>query len=155
MRNAEKEIAVRGFMNEKFGTTFGKGLFHRAIYNGSVELRDPNTKYLIDLFPYDHWEAKAKSDEQMAWVKKLQNTDINKSSDVLVSWVQHYDPFTKSKTMVDGVCVYMPETSELYISINDSEHGTCTEWELPVAACKNTGPKKPVFIASNVDVGNW
>ena len=51
----EREIAVRGFMNEKFGTTFGKGLFHRAIYNGTVEVRDPYTKYLIDLFEY--WKS--------------------------------------------------------------------------------------------------
>jgi hypothetical protein len=48
----EKEIAVRGFMNEKFGATYGKGLFHRAIYNGSVEIGKPYTKYLIDLFEY-------------------------------------------------------------------------------------------------------
>ena len=61
----EREIAVRGFMNEKFGTTYGKGLFHRAIYNGSVEIRSPYAKYLIDLFEYSRWEALAKSDEQL------------------------------------------------------------------------------------------
>ena len=44
-----REIAVRGFMNEKFGSSYGKGLFHRAIFNGSVEIRNPYTKYLIDL----------------------------------------------------------------------------------------------------------
>ena len=39
-----REIAVRGFMNEKFNTTFGKGLFRRAMFNGSVELGIPNQK---------------------------------------------------------------------------------------------------------------
>ena len=43
-----REIAVRGFINEKFNTTFGKGLFRRAVYNGSVELHKPNQKYLVD-----------------------------------------------------------------------------------------------------------
>ena len=43
-----REIAIRGFINEKFNTTFGKGLFRRAVYNGSVELHDPNQKYLVD-----------------------------------------------------------------------------------------------------------
>ena len=43
-----REIAVRGFINDKFNTTFGKGLFRRAVFNGSVEIRDPYSKYLVD-----------------------------------------------------------------------------------------------------------
>ena len=42
----EREIAVRGFNNERINTSFGKGLFRRAIYNGSVELRNPNENTL-------------------------------------------------------------------------------------------------------------
>ena len=41
-----REIAIRGFANEKFNTSFGKGLFRRAVFNVSVEVRDPYTKYL-------------------------------------------------------------------------------------------------------------
>ena len=151
----QREIAVRGFINEKFGKSFGKGLFHRAIYNGSIELRDPGEKYLIDLFKYEQWEAKAKSDAQIEWVKKLVSADIHESPDALVSWIQHYDPFTKTKTLVDGVCIYLPETSELLVNINDETRETQDAWELSVAPCKNPGPKKPVFIASNADLNEW
>lgn len=66
-----REIAVRGFINEKFNTTFGKGLFRRAMFNGSVELGSPNQKYLVDYFEYSNWENTAKTDQQMATVRKL------------------------------------------------------------------------------------
>ena len=36
---AEREIAIRGFINERFGSAYGQGLFRRAVYNGSIELR--------------------------------------------------------------------------------------------------------------------
>ena len=71
-----REIAVRGFINEKFNTTFGKGLFRRAVYNGSVELHKPNQKYLVDYFSYLEWEAQARYDEQMAVIKKLESTNV-------------------------------------------------------------------------------
>ena len=61
----EREIAVRGFNNERINTSFGKGLFRRAIYNGSVELRNPNEKYLIDLYDFAHWQHQARSDYQI------------------------------------------------------------------------------------------
>lgn len=151
----QREIAVRGFINDKFGKSFGKGLFHRAIYNGSIELRDPGEKYLIDLFTYEQWEAKAKSDAQIEWVKKLCAANVDKSPDALVSWIQHYDPFSKVKTPVDGICLYLPETREMVIHIDDQQHKTSDSWQLSVADCKNPGPKKPVIIASNVDVNAW
>ena len=74
-----REIAVRGFMNEKFNTTFGKGLFRRAMFNGSVELGNPNQKYLVDYFEYSNWENTAKTDEQMATVRKLSEAGIASS----------------------------------------------------------------------------
>ncbi len=50
-----RAIAVRGFINEKFNTTSGKSLFRRALFNGSIELRDPNQKYLVDYYTYPEW----------------------------------------------------------------------------------------------------
>ena len=147
-----REIAVRGFINEKFGNTYGKGLFHRAVFNGSVELRSPYTKYLIDLCEYERWQHSARTDGQMAQVSLLETHEINKEPDALVSWVQHYDPLTKSKTPVDGVCVYLPETRELYIKINDANNGTTEDWTLNAIACRNAGQNKPAFIASNFDL---
>jgi len=148
----EKEIVVRGFMNEKFGSTYGKGLFHRAIYNGSVEIRNPYSKYLIDLFEYDRWEIHAQGNEQLAWTKKLAKAKINQAPEALASWIQHYDPMTKTKRAVDGVCVYLPLTQELYIAINDPINDLNEEWTLQAKHCLKTGPNKPIFIATNVDL---
>ena len=150
-----REIAVRGFINEKFGTTQGKGLFRRAVINGSVELRDPYTKYLIDLFEYANWEISAKTDMQIIQVNNLVKHGMDTEPEVLVSWIQHYDPITKVKQSVDRVCVYLPETRELYININDAAHDTVEFWTLPVVPCKNAGQNKPAFIASNVDLTKW
>ena len=47
-----KEIAVRLYENKKYGTTYGKGLFHSAVFNGSADVLGSNTKYLLDYYPY-------------------------------------------------------------------------------------------------------
>ena len=148
----EKDIVVRGFMNEKFGSTYGKGLFHRAIYNGSVEIRNPYSKYLIDLFEYDRWEIHAVGEQQLAWTKKLNKAQVNQAPEALASWVQHYDPMTKTKRIVDGVCVYLPMSQELFIAINDPVNNINDEWTLQAKHCLKTGPNKPIFIATNVDL---
>lgn len=95
-----REIAVRGFINEKFNTTFGKGLFRRAVYNGSVELHKPNQKYLVDYYSYSEWEAQAKSDGQIAAINHLANSGVTEDKEMLFSWLVHYDPLTKSKERV-------------------------------------------------------
>ena len=147
-----REIAVRGFTNEKFNTTFGKGLFRRAVFNGSVELRNPSLKYLVDYYQYPEWEALAKDSKQMDIINKLDGSGMPENEDLLFSWLIHYDPLTKTKTKVDGYSVYSPSTQELYIEINDSNNQTNEEWSLDVHNCKNLGHHKPVFIATNVDL---
>ena len=147
-----REIAVRGFINEKFNTTFGKGLFRRAVYNGSVELHKPNQKYLVDYFCYLEWEAQARSDDQMVVIKKLEATNVAQEEDLLFSWLVHYDPLTKAKERVDGYSIYSPISRELFIEINDKMHQTQDDWTLSVHHCKSTGANKPVFIAANVDL---
>lgn len=147
-----REIAVRGFINEKYNTTFGKGLFRRAVYNGSVELHKPNQKYLVDYFSYPEWESQAKSDEQMTIVKSLESTNIAQEEDLLFSWLIHYDPLTKSKERVNGYSVYSPNTRELFIKIDDMPNFTQDEWTLNVHPCRASGPNKPVFVATNVDL---
>jgi hypothetical protein len=153
--NDMREIAVRGFINEKFNTTFGKGLFRRAVFNGSVELRNPNTKYLVDFYRYVEWENLAKTDDQMAIVRKLGKSDISQDDEVLMSWVIHYDPLTKKKTPIDGFAILSPSSSELYIAVNDQANGINEEWTLNTQSCKTMGVNKPVFIATNVDLGTW
>lgn len=153
--SAERQIAVRLFINEKFNTTFGKGLFRRAIYNGTIELRDPKTKFLIDLFLYNEWEAKAKSDIQMETIQKLRTSDMPSTEGLLYSWITHYDPSSKAKTAVKGFLVYSPETSEIYVNIESPEFNTVEEWELRSHACKTTGSNIPAVIASNANLVDW
>ena len=148
----EREIVVRGFINEKFGTTYAKGLFHRAIFNGSVELRNPYTKYLIDLYEYNRWEASANTDQELEWVKRLREADIHLAPEAIVSRIQHYDPITKVKTAINGICVYLPESQELAITIDDPGRDVVDCWTLDVKACAKAGSNKPVFIDTNFDL---
>ncbi len=147
-----REIAVRGFINEKFNTTFGKGLFRRAVFNGSVELHNPNQKYLVDYFSYLEWETQAKTDEQLKVINELTSVNLGKETDWLFSWLIHYDPLTKSKQRVNGYSIYSPNTRELFIKIDDPNNQTQDEWTLDVHSCKSTGANKPVFVAANVDL---
>ena len=87
--------------------------------------------------------------------RKIDAMGADTEDDLLLSWVLHYDPLSKSKTPVDGYCIYMPSTNELYIEINDADRGTEDSWSLDVKPCKSSGLGKPVFIATNVDLGSW
>jgi len=147
-----REIAVRGFINEKFNTTFGKGLFRRAVFNGSVELHDPNQKYLVDYFSYLEWETQAKTDEQLKVINELTSVNLGEETGLLFSWLIHYDPLTKSKQRVNGYSIYSPNTRELFIKIDDPDNQTQDEWTLDVHSCKSTGANKPIFVAANVDL---
>lgn len=146
-----KEIIVRAFNNEKFNTTFGKGLFRRAVFNVTVELPNPYKKYVVDLFSYAEWDRLASTPDQLEVSKRIAKSDIPQQEDVLLSWIKHYDPITKSKTHVSGFCVVSLETNELYLCIHDEEHGVYDEWTLPVRHCHKSGGNKPVFIATNID----
>nr|WP_315126509.1 hypothetical protein [uncultured Polynucleobacter sp.] len=148
-----RDIAVRGFVNDKCGTTFGKGLFRRAIFNGSVELGSPKEKYLVDYFEFNDWINTAKTDVQMADVKKLMDSGVNDDDEIYCSWIQHYNPISKTKTKVGGFSVYAPNTQELYIAIDDVLNGTIEDWTLPARLCKTAGANKPIFVATNVDLG--
>ena len=150
-----REVAIRGFINDKFGSTFGKGLFRRAPYTGSVELHNPKQKYLLDFYSYADWEFSAKSDAQIEVLKKIDQTDIPTTPNIVMSWLIHYDPVTKCKTAANGYCIYGQDTQELHLNIADGERDVLDEWTLNVQHCKTAGFKKPVFIAANVDLTVW
>lgn len=149
-----RDIAVRGFINDKFNTTFGKGLFRRAVFNGSVELGNPKEKYLVDYYEYTDWENLAKSDIEMQVINQLAESGFTGTESIFCSWIQHYDPLSKTKTKVGGFSIYSPETQELYIRISDLVHHTEDDWTLPARLCKTTGINKPVFVATNVDLNS-
>lgn len=145
-----KEIIVRAFINEKFNTTYGKGLFRRAVFNVTVELPSPYRKYVVDLFSYAEWDRLARTPDQLAIASHIAKSDIPQQEDVLLSWVKHLDPITKIKTDVDGFCVVSLETNELYISIQDEERSVYDEWTLQIRRCHKSGGAKPIFIATNI-----
>ena len=43
-----KEITARLWENKMYGTTYAKGQYRKAIYNGTLEIIDPYAKYLVD-----------------------------------------------------------------------------------------------------------
>ena len=147
-----REIAIRGFINEKYNTPFGKGLFRRAVYNGSVELKNPAIKYLVDFYEYDQFQHTAKTDEQIAILKKFDACGVANTPDLVMSWIVYYEPLTKFKQAVNGYCIYLQSTGEVHIEIEDVPNGTNEEWDLKAHACKTIGANKPVFVATNVDL---
>ena len=152
MLNTKSEIAVRLYDNNTYGTTYGKGLYRKAIYNGTIDVKDEGAKYLIDLFTYDEWVNMAKTDEQMEIL-----ANIEAKSDSLYSWVKHYDPITKDKVVVPGMCQLDTESLELTILICDESHGLADTWELKAKPCKqgSTGIKSPQLLATNSELATW
>ncbi len=153
-RSQEREIAIRGFINERFGSTHAQGLFRRAVYNGSIELRNPFQKYLVDFYAYAYWEVKARSDQQVKIVTDMVSAGMDRDADILFSWLQHYDPVTKHKSSVAGYAVYHTKTNEIHVSIDDPERDVVEQWWLDARACANPGLKKPAFIAANIDLNS-
>lgn len=151
----EREIAVRLFTNDKYGKTYGPGLYNKAVFNAAAELRNPYTKYLLDYLPFNDWANTAKTDEQMSIYREMAADPNSNDPDCLYSWIQHYDPTTKRKLHVYGVSVLNLKLNNLGLCISDSANNVDESWTLPVATCKATGAHKPQLLAANIDVGNW
>lgn len=148
--NAQIEIAVRLYDNKTYGTTYGKGLFRRAVYNGTIEAKDGLATYLVDLYNYEDWANLAKTDEQMAFVK-----DVEADSDTLYSWIKHYDRYTRDKTLVSGMCAVNLNTYRMGIIITDDVHGVVDGWELTAKPCRTGKTGGPQLLATNADLSNW
>ena len=61
----DKEIAVRFYENKRYGNTYGKGLFHKAVFNATADLQQPRAKYLLDMVCFKDWINTAKSDTEI------------------------------------------------------------------------------------------
>jgi arabinogalactan endo-1,4-beta-galactosidase len=152
LNQTQSEIAVRLFDNNTYGTTYGKGLYRKAIYNGTIDAKAEGAKYLVDLYSYDEWANMAKTDEQMAIL-----ANVEAQSDALYSWVQHYDLITKDKTTVPGMCRLDIESLDITVLICDEEHGMTDTWELKAKPCRQgrAGVKTPQLLATNADLSGW
>ena len=148
----EKEIAVRLFENKKLGTTYGRGLYRSAVFNASVEIKDPHVKYLLDFYQFDRWQHTATTDEQIAMLNEISQYC---SADDLTSWITRYNPATKEKTPVQGVAIFDDKANTLRVVVIDPDSGVEDSWLLPVKACSVTRSNSPSLIATNTELANW
>jgi hypothetical protein len=147
-----KEIAVRLYENKKYGTTYGKGLFHSAVFNASADVLGRKTKFLLDFYPYEKFEHIAKTDEQMVVLKEL---GVVKTEDKLFSWVVDYDATTKAKAPVNGFCIFDMKDSRIDLIVLEDENSN--HWRLKAKRCKESqGKNAPTLIATNADdLSKW
>ncbi len=145
----ETEIVARLYNNKVYGTTYGKALYRNAIYNGTIETKSPNAKYLVDFYDYNGWESRAKTDGQMDVLGA-----VDKEADTLYSWIYRYDVETKSKTLVDGFASINCDTNEMVVLICDNEMHITEQWNLDAKQCKHV-KNGPQMFATNSDLGTW
>ncbi len=88
-------IAVRLYDNKTYGTTYGKGKYRRAIYNGTIEAKAAQATYLVDFYNFEDWANSAKTDAQMELL-----ANVEPDSDTLYSWIKHYDRSSQEKVLV-------------------------------------------------------
>lgn len=143
-------IAIRLYDNNTYGTTYGKGKYRRAIYNGTVEIKAAQATYLVDLYNYEDWANTAKTDLQMELLASVES-----DSDTLYSWIKHYDRNTQVKSLVRGLCAVNLDTSRLALLIDDHAHDVADGWELDVRPCKIGKSGAPQLLATNSDLGTW
>lgn len=135
-----KEITARLWENQKYGTTYGKGQYRKAIYNGTLELMDPTAKYLVDFESIGDWFHYARSPIHQAIASKLQAIPENEEG-ILMSWLYRYEGGIKSA--VGGYAALDLNCMRLQIQINDEQLNLDQHWELPVRSCIARIPGKP------------
>ena len=147
-KHTQTQIAVRLYDNKTYGTTYGKGLFRRAVYNGTIEAQQAT--YLVDFHNYEDWANTAKTDEQMAYV-----SETEPDRETLFSWVTHYDRLTKKKTLIPGVCAIHMSSLRMGVIISDATHGVIDGWELQAKPCRDGKKGAPQLLATNADLSSW
>ena len=152
LNSNQTEIAVRLYENQTYGTTYGKGLFRKALFNGSIDIKTPCTKYVIDLFNYDDWCNIAKTSEQMVIIR-----DVPQQDDTLFSWINRYDRTTKQKTLVSGFCSFDCDTKDMRIMILDPVVQIEDVWQISAKPCQSNtnGLRSPQLLATNADLTAW
>ena len=146
------EIAVRFYDNKLYGTTYGKGMYRKAIYNGSIDVKNPSLKYVIDMYSYNDWALQAKEGFQADVL-----SSISRTPDKLYSWLYRYNSTTKEKALTPGCCILDLNTNEVQIAVEDSIAGITTLWQLLARPCKpiSDGRKVPQLLATKSDLSYW
>ena len=142
-------IAVRLYENQVYGTTYGRGLYRRAFYNGTVDLEPPRVKYLVDLYTGEEWANQARSDEQMLIIR-----GVGVEQGYLYSWLRRFDAARGVKTPVLGFCRFDTGSLEVRVLIVDDEKAIQGIWCLAGKPCRTARPgqKSPQILATNYDL---
>lgn len=148
----EIEMAVRLYENQQYGSTYGPGLYRKAVFNGSIDINGPVVKYVIDLYAFDDWSKLAKTDEQMAILN-----DVDNDPEKIYSWLHRYDTTTKQKTLVCGFCSLHLKTNEMTVMILDQAAGVEDSWKIVAKPCvpNKRGLRSPQLLATNADLATW
>ena len=146
------EIAVRLFDNNTYGTTYGKGLYRRAEFNGTIEAKTPAAKYLVDLYNYEDWCNRAKTNLQMTVLR-----DIEYEKNKLYSLLQHYDPLTKSKRLAEGFMSMDINSLAMAIVICDECADFVGTWKIEAKPFKQAkiNNSSPQILGTNADLSSW
>jgi predicted transcriptional regulator of viral defense system len=146
------EIAVRLYDNNAYGTTFGKGMYRRALFNGTIDAKSPTAKYLVDCFNYQDWCNQASTDEQMAVLAAVEADDKK-----LYSWIKHYDSTSRVKRLVSGCMTIDVDSLDMDILICDPAVGIEDRWSISARPCKTRGKNQnsPQILGTNADLANW
>ena len=149
-RQDEIEIAIRLYDNQQYGSTYGKGLYRRAVLNGTIDAKTPSAKYLVDLYSHEDWCNQAKTDQQITVIKA-----ITPDKDHLYSWIKHYQG--GQKRLVYGVCSIDMATLEMDVLICDELSDIQQHWHLTARPCKTgrAGQRVPQLLATNADLAAW
>ena len=148
----QTELALRLYENSTYGSTYGKGLFRRALFNGSIDIKSPQVKYVIDLFNYDDWCNIAKTHAQIEII-----TGVPQQADTLYTWINRYNTSTKQKTLVSGFCSFDCESKDINVMIIDPEFDIEGVWKISAKPCQTNrnGLRAPQFLATNADLTEW
>ncbi len=148
----QTELALRLYENSTYGSTYGKGLFRRALFNGSIDLKSPTVKYVIDLFNYDDWCNIAKTNNQIEIISGVPRQEYS-----LYSWINRYNTTTKQKTLVSGFCSLDCESRDMNVMIIDPEFNIEDIWKITAKPCQanRNGLRTPQFLATNTDLTEW
>ena len=148
----EIEIAIRLYENPSYGTTYAKGLFRRAVFNGTADTKNPTNKYLLDFYSYEDWCNQAKSDEQMEVIRA-----VFEDKQMLYSWVKHYEKKSAQKRLVMGLCTINMQSLDIKLHILDEVNAVDGNWQITAKPCKQgqAGTKSPQLLATNADLAIW
>ncbi len=152
----EKEVAVRFYENKRYGSTYAKGAFHKAVFNGTADLALPSVKYLLDMLEFSAWGQSAKSDADIEILNNARDLLALRQYDtreVLGTFIKRLNR-DGSKSRVSGFAVLDLNSRDLVLAIDDADMEVAQLWQLEAKACRAVSLSKnsPQLLATNVDL---